>query len=313
MPELPEVETIRRQLAPHLEGRRLLDVQILDPRWTRPEAPAAVQDGLRGRVVQEVGRAGKYLVWRLTGERFLLLHLRMTGALLFDPPVDPPHTRARFELDGGHRLAYNDPRRFGTGHLVVGCAARDAYLGARLGIEPQTPGFTAEHMRTFARGRTAPVKSFVLDQRRIAGVGNIYADEALFRAQIHPLRAAGSLTRRQLEALREAIEHVLAAGIDAKGATIDDFRHVDGAQGSFQDLFQVHQREGRPCPVCGTAIRKLVVGGRGTYVCEHCQPRPRRSTAKRAGTRTGAARATAAKKQGRRQAAPQIRSGGEQL
>ncbi len=275
MPELPEVETIRRQLAPHLEGRTLREVEILDPRWTRPEPPQVVADALRGRVVQEVGRSGKYLVWRLSGERYLLMHLRMTGALLFDPPADPPHTRVRMTLDEGHRLAYNDPRRFGTGHLVIGVAARDAYLEERLGVEPLTPAFTAAHLREQARGRTAPVKSFVLDQRRIAGVGNIYADEALFRARIHPLRAAGSLTGPQCEALHEAIEYALAAGIDAKGATIDDFRHVDGAHGSFQDLFCVHQREGRPCPECGTAIRKLVVGGRGTYVCERCQPKPR--------------------------------------
>ncbi|HEY2320702.1 MAG TPA: bifunctional DNA-formamidopyrimidine glycosylase/DNA-(apurinic or apyrimidinic site) lyase [Solirubrobacteraceae bacterium] len=297
MPELPEVETIRRQLAPHLEGRRLQEVEILDPRWTRPEPLGLVREGLRGRVVEEVGRAGKYLVWRCSGERYLIMHLRMTGALLFDPPVDPPHTRVRFMLDGGHHLVYNDPRRFGTGHLVAGACARDAYLGERLGIEPLTPAFTTAHLRAQARGRTAPIKSFVLDQRRIAGVGNIYADEALFRARIHPLRAAGSLRGAQLEALREAIEHALAAGIDAKGATIDDFRHVDGAQGSFQDLFQVHQREGEPCPVCGTAIRKLVVGGRGTYVCERCQPRPRRAPA-HGGTRRGGA---------------PVASGGEQL
>ncbi len=174
------------------------EVEILDPRWTRPEPPRGVERALRGRVVEEVGRAGKYLVWRLSGERFLLMHLRMTGALLFDPPADPPHTRARFALDDGHRLVYNDPRRFGTGHLVTGAAGRDAYLGARLGVEPLTPGFTAEHLRAQARGRSAPVKSFVLDQRRIAGVGNIYADEALFRARIHPLRSAGSLTRRAM-------------------------------------------------------------------------------------------------------------------
>jgi formamidopyrimidine-DNA glycosylase len=278
VPELPEVETIRRQLAPHLEGRTLQEVEILDPRWTRPEPLALVRDGLRGRVVEEVARSGKYLVWRCSDERYLLMHLRMTGALLFDPPADPPHTRVRFGLDGGHHLVYNDPRRFGTGHLVVGAAARDAYLGARLGVEPLTPAFTAEYLRTQARGRTAPVKSFVLDQRRIAGVGNIYADEALFRARIHPLRAAGSLRGGQFDLLREAIEYALAAGIDAKGATIDDFRHVDGAQGSFQDRFQVHQRAGEPCPACGTAIRKLVVGGRGTYVCERCQPRPRSKT-----------------------------------
>ncbi len=281
MPELPEVETIRRQLAPHLEGRTLTEVEILDPRWTRPDAPGPVQAELRGRVVEEVGRSGKYLIWCLSGERYLLMHLRMTGALLFDPPADPPHTRVRFALDGGHRLLYNDPRRFGTGHLLMGADAREAYLSRRLGVEPMTPGFTAAYLRGEARGRMAPVKSFLLDQRRIAGVGNIYADEALFRARIHPLRPAGSLRGAQFEALREAIEHALTAGIDAKGATIDDFRHVDGAQGSFQDLFCVHQREGQPCPECGTTIRKLVVGGRGTYVCEQCQPLPRRRGAAR--------------------------------
>ncbi len=234
-----------------------------------------VQDGLRGRVVERVGRSGKYLVWALTGERYLLIHLRMTGALLFDAPDEPPHTRVRFELDGGHRLVYVDPRRFGTGHLLQGTAARELYFAERIGIEPMTPGFTADHLRAMARGRRAPIKSFVLDQRRIAGVGNIYADEALFRAQIHPLRAAGALSRKQLEALRQGIEAALQAGIEAKGATIDDFRHVDGARGSFQDQFLVHRREGEPCQRCGTTIRKLVVGGRGTYVCERCQARPR--------------------------------------
>ena len=276
MPELPEVETIRRQLAPHLQGSTIVEVEILDPRWTRPTAPAEVEDGLRGARVDEVGRSGKYLVWSLSNGRFLLVHLRMTGALLFDPRPEPTHTRVRFELDGGHRLAYVDPRRFGTGHLLDGPAQRDAYLAQRLGVEPLTPEFTVEHLRLMARGRRAPVKAFVLDQRRIAGVGNIYADEALFRAQIHPLRATGSLTGVQLGRLHDAIEESLLAGIAAKGATIDDFQHVDGARGSFQDRFLVHRREGEPCPRCGHTVRKIVVGGRGTYVCERCQPRPRR-------------------------------------
>jgi formamidopyrimidine-DNA glycosylase len=276
VPELPEVETIRRQLAPHLEGATILEIEILDPRWTRPIAPAVVEAGIRGARVDAVGRGGKYLLWSLSNGRVLLIHLRMTGALLFDPEPEPAHTRVRFELDGGHRLVYVDPRRFGTGHLVDGPAQRDAYLGQRLGVEPLTPEFTVEHLRRTARGRRAPVKAFVLDQRRIAGVGNIYADEALFRAQIHPLRAAGSLTLVQLRRLHEAIEAALLAGIEAKGATIDDFRHVDGARGSFQDGFLVHRREGEPCPRCGRTIRKIVVGGRGTYVCERCQPKPRR-------------------------------------
>jgi formamidopyrimidine-DNA glycosylase len=136
-----------------------------------------------------------------------------------------------------------------------------------------------------ARGRTTPIKPFVLDQRRIAGVGNIYADEALFRAGIHPLRPAGSLSRVQWSRLRDAIEASLTAGIDAKGASIDDFRHVDGARGSFQDKFLVHRRAGEPCPRCARPISKIVVGGRGTYVCERCQPKPRRLRASRARTR----------------------------
>jgi formamidopyrimidine-DNA glycosylase len=286
MPELPEVETICRQLAPQLEGRTLTHVEILDPRWTRPEDPRAVEAQLRGATVERVGRSGKYLVWTLSGARYLFIHLRMTGALLFDPPVEPSHVRVRFSLDSGHRLDYVDPRRFGTGHLVVGAAGRDAYLAARLGVEPFTPGFTTQHLRQLARGRSAPIKAFILDQRRIAGVGNIYADEALFRAGIHPLRAAGRLSGAQWSALREAIEEALAAGIDAKGATIDDFRHLDGARGSFQDLFLVHRREGLPCPACGAAVRKIVVGGRGTYVCEVCQPKPRSASA-RVGGRHG--------------------------
>jgi formamidopyrimidine-DNA glycosylase len=275
MPELPEVETIRRQLAPHLTGRTIAGAQILDARWTRPDPPGPAEAELRGAVVEGIGRAGKYLVWSLSGDRHLLMHLRMTGTLLFDPPAPPPHTRVLLDLDDGHRLVYVDPRRFGTGHLLHGAPARDAYLGERLGVEPFTPAFTAAYLRREARGRTAPAKAFVLDQRRIAGVGNIYADEALFRAGIHPLRPAGRLTGAQLERLREAIEDALAAGIDAKGASIDDFRHLDGARGLFQDRFMVHRRAGEPCPGCGATIKKIVVSGRGTYVCERCQPRPR--------------------------------------
>jgi len=275
MPELPEVETVRRQLAPHLEGATIEDVEILDSRWTRPWAPAEVEDGLRGTVVERVGRAGKYMVWELSDDRHLLIHLRMTGALLLDPAVEPPHTRVRFALSGDRRLVYVDPRRFGTGHLLLGSPARDAYLAARLGAEPLTPAFTTDYLRRRARGRSAPIKAFLLDQRHIAGVGNIYADEALHRAGVHPLRAAGQLTARQWERVRLGVEEALRTGIDAKGATIDDFRHLDGARGSFQDLFLVHRRAGEPCLTCGQPIRKIVVGGRGTYVCERCQPRPR--------------------------------------
>jgi formamidopyrimidine-DNA glycosylase len=281
MPELPEVETIRRQLAPHLEGRTVERAEILDARWTRPLDPANTERELSGVLIRSVGRRGKYLDLALSGGRHLLVHLRMTGTLLFDPALEPAHTRVRFHLDAGHRLLYVDPRRFGTGHLVHGAAARDAYLASRLGAEPFSAEFSTSYLRRAARGRRAPIKAFLLDQRRIAGVGNIYADEALFRAGIHPLRPAGSLTSAQWQRLHASIEEVLTAGIDSQGATIDDFRHVDGARGSFQDLFRVHRRAGLPCPVCGRTIRKIVAAGRGTYVCERCQRRPRGSSAPR--------------------------------
>src|SRR4051812_18987342 len=277
MPELPEVETIRRQLAPAVEGRELTQLDILDPRWCLPLAPEAVRDAVEGRRVERLGRRGKYLVWELGGDVFLLMHLRMTGTLLLDPPPETPYLRVRFVLDSGaHELRFCDPRRFGTGELAIGPAARDAFFAARLGVEPLSDELTGATLRAMARGRRAPVKAFLLDQRRIAGVGNIYADEALFRARIHPLRAAGSLTRAQCEALADAIRDALLAGLDAGGATIDDFRHADGVPGSFQDEFLVHRRRGEACPACGGEVVKFTAGGRGTYACERCQPRPRK-------------------------------------
>jgi formamidopyrimidine-DNA glycosylase len=275
MPELPEVETIRRQLAPLVEGRTLERIEVLDPRWPRPRSPRELEAALTGREVERLGRRGKYLVWELSGEVYLAQHLRMTGAVLADPDVEPAHTRVRMWLSGGRTLAIDDPRRFGTGELLLGADELDAFFAARLGLEPFEEGFTARHLRALARGRTAPVKALLLDQRRIAGVGNIYADEALFRAGVHPRRPAGRLTLAQWERVRDGVVDALSAGIDARGASIDDFRHVDGVRGSFQDQFLVHLRAGEPCGRCGEPIVKLVVAGRGTYVCETCQPRPR--------------------------------------
>ena len=277
MPELPEVETIRRQLEPHLVGRRIERVEILDPRWSEPAPPDEVAAAIEGRAVRDVGRRGKYFDVELEDEVHLAIHLRMTGNLLLVPPEDGderPYVRVRLGLDDGSRLLFADPRRFGTGIVLLGDAARDAYFQARLGVEPLGPDFTADALRALARGRRAPVKAFLLAQERIAGVGNIYADEALFRARIHPLRPVGGLRRPQLEALRHAVVESLEAGIDARGASIDDFRHTDGARGSFQDRFLVHRREGEPCPRCGAAIVKLRAAGRGTYVCPRCQRRP---------------------------------------
>ena len=283
MPELPEVETIRRHLAPHVEDRTLDAVEIRDPRWSRPLAPAELEAALRGRRVERLSRRGKYLIWELEDDVYLLMHLRMTGTLLLDPAQPPRHARVLFAL-GEHSLVFDDPRRFGTGELALGPEALTAFFDARLGVEPLAREFTAEHVYALARGSRAPIKAFLLDQKKIAGVGNIYADEALFRARVHPLRPANRLTRGQAAALRDAVVESLMDGLAAKGATIDDFRDPYGVSGTFQDQFLVHLREHEPCPNCGTPVRKLRAAGRGTYVCETCQPRPRASHKRRPAT-----------------------------
>ena len=295
MPELPEVETIRRHLAPHVEGRTLHRLEVLDERWSRPLAPHELEAAVSGREIERLARRGKYLVWELEGDAHLICHLRMTGNFLLEPAA---HTRAVFHLgetrDAGSAklipeasakrlLHYDDPRRFGTGELALSTGERDAFFAARLGLEPFDPGFTPEHLRRLTRRSRAPIKAFLLDQTKVAGVGNIYADEALFRARIHPERPAERLTATQVHALHGAVQEALLAGIEAKGASIDDFRDPYGVQGSFQDRFLVHLREGEPCPRCAATIRKLRAAGRGTYVCERCQPRPRKARSGRPG------------------------------
>ncbi len=281
MPELPEVETIRSQLAPLVCGRTIERVEILDPRWCMPLSRDELADALTGRRVEALQRRGKYLVWRLDGDLSLVQHLRMSAAILCDPRPEPQHLRVRIVLGGGRgrrrrlTLAIVDQRRFGTAQPVFGEAALESFFERRLGPEPFGTDFTAEHLWRVTRGRKAPIKALLLDQRLVAGIGNIYADEALFRAHIHPARPGGRLRRAQCATLREAILDALQAGIDAKGATIDDFRHLDGARGSFQDRVLVHRRAGEPCPTCGEEIVRTVVGGRATYFCGQCQPPPR--------------------------------------
>lgn len=300
MPELPEVETLVRQLRPLVRGRRIERVRISDPRWCSPQPPAALEAALAGLRIEELRRRGKYLVWQLEGGRYLLQHLRMTGVILKDPIALPAHLSALLELGaagaggaaaGGRLLlAISDARRFGTAQLLADASALERHLAERLGPEPLEGSFSAQTLREALRGRTAPVKALLLDQRVVAGVGNIYADEALFRARIHPARPAGRLTPAQCATLRDALQAALRAGISARGASIDDFRHIDGVRGSFQDRFLVHRRAGQPCPVCGAAIRKLRVAGRGTYVCERCQPSPRRSGGRSASARPASSR-----------------------
>jgi formamidopyrimidine-DNA glycosylase len=283
MPELPEVETIRRQLEPALRGRRIESVEVLDERWTRPEPPADFERALAGRTIEAVERRGKYLLLRLDGGRALAMHLRMTGNLLLDPGEagqEPRHLRAVIRLEGGGRLLFTDMRRFGQA-VVLEEGSLDAYFAARLGIEPLSQELTGEELCRLASGRRAPLKSFLLNQLGIAGIGNIYADEALHRAELHPLSPAGSMKPEDCERLREAIVQTLEAGLRGGGASVDDYLDARGERGTMQDEFLVHTRQGQPCPRCGAEIRRIVVGGRSTYFCPSCQRRLRRRPRRR--------------------------------
>jgi formamidopyrimidine-DNA glycosylase len=270
VPELPEVETIRARLAPRVEGRTLTRVEILDPRLTRPYDLFEVAEELEGETVSAVERRGKYLVFRLESGLALLVHLRMTGSFGFAPTT---HERAVAELDDGSRIAYRDVRRFGT-WLVLEDAELEPYLSAKNGPEPLGPRFTADWLGHRLAGRRAPLKAVLLDQRVVAGLGNIYADEALWRARVNPLRAASSVEVDEVARLHRSIRAALRAGIDRQGATLRDYATPDGDVGSMQDEFRVYGRDGKPCPRCRTTIAKARVGGRGTWFCPRCQPFP---------------------------------------
>ncbi len=272
MPELPEVETVRRALAPVLTGARFEHVEIHDARLVRPFDPAIVAGELVGERVAGVGRRGKYLIVRFDSGRALLVHLRMTGSLRHAPRgalADDPHTRAVVSLDDGSDVSYRDVRRFGTWELFErGDLA--PYLQARLGPEP-LGAFSASRLGTRLEGRRAPLKAALLDQRTIAGLGNIYVDEALWHSRIHPLRLAGSLDDAELARLHRAIRGVLREGIARQGSTLRDYALPDGSYGSMQNEFRVYGRGGEPCERCRMILVRIVVGGRTTTFCPDCQ------------------------------------------
>ncbi len=297
MPELPEVETVCRQLDPELTGRQIDGLEVLDPRWCRPMPPATLETAVAGATIEGLGRRGKYLLLTLDGARTLVMHLRMTGNLVLiegERKLDPSegrrlyeaerstserHLRARFILGDGRQLWFTDPRRFGEAFLIDDAELDGRF--AKLGIEPFSDAFTPEALGQIAANRTVPLKSFLLDQSGVAGVGNIYADEALFRAQLHPLSPAGSMKSAHLEALRDGVIAALEAGIDGGGASIDDYRDGRGEKGTMQNEFLVHTRAGEPCPRCDGTIVRIVVSGRSTYYCPSCQVRLRRRPRKR--------------------------------
>jgi formamidopyrimidine-DNA glycosylase len=276
VPELPEVETVRQRLAPLLEGRSLARVEISDARLTRPLDPVLVARELEGEQVVSVDRRGKYLIVRFASGRALLVHLRMTGSLRHaaDGSLPPdPYRRAVVRLDDGSDVAYRDVRRFGTWQLLERDEL-DPYLAGRVGPEPLDPSFTAKAFAGLLAGRRAPVKAAILDQKTLAGVGNIYADEALWRARVHPLREARSLDVGEIRALRLGLRKALELGISRQGSTLRDYALPDGGPGAMQREFKVYGRGGEPCDRCGTPIERIRVVGRGTWYCPTCQVSP---------------------------------------
>jgi formamidopyrimidine-DNA glycosylase len=273
MPELPEVETIVRGLRPVLEGRTITGVSHCDwPPTLAGADPAAFCATLAGETIAEVSRRAKYILLALSSGRMLAVHLRMTGGLVYHPRPLPPGktTRLVFDLDDGGQLHFTDQRKFGRVRLLTPPDV-PAFLDA-LGPEPLPDSFTVDHFRDRLRGRRGQLKPALLDQRLLAGLGNIYTDEALFRSRLHPQRAIATLTDDDTARLYEAVRAVLNQGIANRGTTIDNYRDARGEQGSNQQALLAYGQTGQPCPRCGTPIERTVVGGRGTHFCPRCQP-----------------------------------------
>jgi formamidopyrimidine-DNA glycosylase len=268
MPELPEVETVRRALEARLLGRRIVAVDCRRPVLRRP-VPVARLEQLVGSTFVAARRRSKFLLLSLDPAATLLVHLGMTGNLLFGDG-DGIHDHVRFGLDQGPPLVYRDPRRFGLMNVLLGDEeARCAEL-ARLGPEPLTPTFNVDHLQAICRGRRRPIKSVLMDNGVVVGVGNIYASESLFRAGIRPTTPAGNISRGRLERLVSAVRAVLVAAIDAGGTTITDYQGA-GEGGRFQHQLAVYGRRGQSCRVCDAPVHRLVLAGRSTFYCRRCQ------------------------------------------
>lgn len=270
MPELPEVETVRRGIEPHVTGRRITAVRIREPRLRWP-VPRRITTVLPGQVIERVTRRAKYLLLRV--ERgHLLIHLGMSGSLRVLPEPCPPqmHDHLDIELDTGTCLRFRDPRRFGSVLFTTRAPERHRLLRT-LGPEPLSDAFNGGYLYERSRGRRVSAKSFLMDSRIVAGVGNIYASESLYRAGIHPARPAGRIAEHRYDALASAVRDTLQDAISRGGSTLRDFVDENGSPGYFVPLLEVYDREGLPCCGCGRGIRRRVIGQRASYYCAHCQ------------------------------------------
>lgn len=272
MPELPEVEIIRGQMEEELRGARIEDVKVLLPRLIRHPSTRGYRRGLKGKAVLGVRRRGKYLLLEMEGGRELVFHLGMTGSFVFSlPGADRPrHTHLVFRLSDGRELLYVDPRTFGETALVPAGDYRSLPGLQSMGPEPVGPDFNCDRLREALRGKCR-LKAALLDQSRLAGIGNIYADESLYRAGINPLRRLDELTGEEVARLHRAIREVLDEAIRGGGSSVSDYVDLHGERGNFQERHRVYRRAGQPCARCGDTIRRARVAGRSTYFCPRCQ------------------------------------------
>ena len=272
MPELPEVEVIRAQLERELAGARIASCEVGLPRLVSHPTPLGYRRGLKGRRVAGVARRGKYLLFELDDERELVLHLGMTGSLMLVPRGGerPRHTHIVYHLEDDRDLLYIDPRTFGETALLR-AGDRSPLRGLqRMGPEPLGPGFGSEELGAALRGRCR-IKSALLDQSRLAGIGNIYADESLHRAGVSPLRRLDTLSAAEIERIHAELRAVLREAIARGGSSVGDYVNLRGERGDFQGCHRVYRRAGEPCPRCGAAVRREVIGGRSSYFCPRCQ------------------------------------------
>lgn len=268
MPELPEVETIRRSLLPRVSGRTIQRVEVRERRLRKP-IPSGFERRLTGRRINDIARRGKYLLFALDGGEWLVVHLGMSGSLEVKTTVVlEPHDHVSLHLDDGATVVFNDPRRFGLMHLA-GTAELDRLTNT--GPDPLTEEWNGERLHGLVRGRQRPIKNILMDQTLIAGIGNIYANEILHLARVRPRRRGHTLRRRELDAIAGAMRVVLTDAVRLGGSSISDFRDGDGKPGYFQLTFRVYDRGGQPCHQCGATIRRFVLVGRSSYYCPGCQ------------------------------------------
>ena len=273
MPEMPEVEIIRRYLDKMAAGKKIMDLDIRLPRMIKWPDIEGFRALVTGRTIKAMNRRGKYLLLELDNGSEVVFHLRMTGRLVYEPTgkTSDSHARVIFHLQGGASLVYGDTRTLGTIHGIRP-AERGMLKGlVEMGPEPLSAEFTPAYLYETASRRKVAIKSFLLNQKYIGGIGNIYADEALFLACIHPLRPAQSLSREECERLWESVNKVIAAGIEDGGTTFRDYQNGEGGQGSHQEHLYVYGRKGESCRRCGRPIERITVGGRGTHFCPQCQ------------------------------------------